>query len=134
MDTLEHTMGDDKEKTLRIVGNRNNTGMMGRVKSIGTAAKNAEFGKDILLAEGSLLITFTPAYLDSLGAGEHLLRVVFEDGETSFLIRILAAEVTAPQSPTTGDGFPMIPITVVMLISLAGAAAMVLYRKRIVVK
>lgn len=128
IETLEHTMGDTKEKTVRIVGNQNNTGMVGRVKTIGTTAKNAEFGKDVTLAEGSLLITFAPSYLDSLGVGEHQLRVAFDDGEVTFRIIIKAAEIVP--SPKTSDNAPLVVWIILMMTSLAGIGGMFLWRKK----
>lgn len=130
IETLEHTMGDTNEKSVKIIGNQNNTGLVDRVKSIGVAGKNVEFGKDVKLADGSLIITFAPAYLDSLGVGEHVMNVVFEDGETTFLIHILEKAATSSESPATGDGFSMILLIVMMFISLTGAAAMVRLRRK----
>ena len=128
IETLEHTMGDTKEKTVRIVGNQNNTGMVGRVKTIGTTAKNAEFGKDVTLAEGSLLITFAPSYLDSLGVGEHQLRVAFDDGEVTFRIIIKATEIVP--SPKTSDNAPLVVWMILMVTSLAGIGGMFVWRKK----
>lgn len=128
IETLEHTMGDTKEKTVRIVGNQNNTGMVGRVKTIGTTAKNAEFGKDVTLAEGSLLITFAPSYLDSLGVGEHQLRVAFDDGEVTFRIIIKAAEIVP--TPKTSDNAPLVVWMILMVTSLAGIGGMFVWRKK----
>ena len=104
------------------------------MKSIGVAGKNAKFGKDVKLAEGSLIVTFTPGYLDSLGVGEHVMSVVFEDGETTFLIHVLEKEAASPESPATGDGFPMTLLIVMVLVSLAGVAATVKCRKKNAVK
>ncbi len=135
--TLEYTMGENKEAIVRIIGNRNNTGLVGRVKSIGTDTKNAVFGTDVLLREGSLIMTFAPGYLDSLGVGEHMIRVVFDDGEVSFLVRILAAIATgtptpapADTTPVTGDALPVVPLALVMIVTFAGAAGMVMYRRK----
>ena len=121
-------MGDTKEKTVRIVGNQNNTGMVGRVKTIGTTAKNAEFGKDVTLTEGSLLITFAPSYLDSLGVGEHQLRVAFDDGEVTFRIIIKAAEIVP--TPKTSDNAPLVVWMILMVTSLAGIGGMFVWRKK----
>ncbi len=135
--TLEYTMGENKEAVVRIIGNRNNTGLVGRVKSIGTDTKNAVFGTDVLLREGSLIMTFAPGFLDSLGVGEHMIRVVFDDGEVSFMVRILAAIATgtptpapADTTPVTGDALPVVPFALVMIVTFAGAAGMVMYRRK----
>ncbi len=135
--TLEYTMGENKEAIVRIIGNQNNNGLVGRVKTIGTDTKKAVFGTDVLLKEGSLIITFAPGYLDSLGAGEHMIRVVFDDGEVSFLVRILAALATGTPTPAPADTTPVTGDTVnpflfaaLISLSLAGFAVMLEKRRK----
>lgn len=92
---------------------------------------------------GSTVITIDEATLKALSAGEHTITVVFADAlsEVQLVIKEPVEEEPepsptpipipdAPQAPKTGDGFPVLPIAVVMLITIAGAAGVTAYRKK----
>ncbi|MBP5489695.1 MAG: hypothetical protein J6Y10_03745 [Lachnospiraceae bacterium] len=92
---------------------------------------------------GSTVITIDEATLKALSAGEHTITVVFADAlsEVKLVIKEPVEEEPepsptpipipdAPQAPKTGDGFPVLPIAVVMLFAIAGAAGVTAYRKK----
>ena len=52
---------------------------------------------------GSLLLTFLPEYMDTLSVGDHEVKFVFSDGETTGILHVLAAPTTAPAEKETKD-------------------------------
>jgi len=80
-------------------------------------------------AEGSLVLSLTTTYLETLSVGEHKLTVAFEDGEATATFTVKAAETKAAasssKSPKTGDGTP-----VALLASCAALSAVVLLASR----
>ncbi len=87
-------------------------------------------------AEGSLILSMTTSYLETLPAGEHKLTVAFEDGEATASFTVKAAETKAAaaassptsspsKSPKTGDSIP-----VALLAASAVLSALVLFAAR----
>ena len=80
-------------------------------------------------AEGSLVLSLTTTYLETLSVGEHKLTVSFEDGEATATFTVKAAETKAAasssKSPKTGDGTP-----VALLATCAALSAVVLLASR----
>ncbi|MBQ9043967.1 MAG: hypothetical protein IJ111_14280 [Eggerthellaceae bacterium] len=87
----------------------------------------------IATAEGSLVLSMTTTYLESLSVGEHKLTVAFEDGEATAAFTVKAAETKAAaasassksSSPKTGDAMP-----VTLLAVSAALSAVVLFAAR----
>ena len=95
---------------------------------------------------GSVIIKLKPSYLDTLAPGEHILKVLFDDGVTTTKFNIVAEnvetvvvkketnkEVVEKEAKTaktakTGDAIPMMICIIVMIIS-AAAAVMILIKK-----
>ena len=80
-------------------------------------------------AKGSLVLSLTTTYLETLSVGERKLTVAFEDGEATATFTVKAAETKAAasssKSPKTGDGTP-----VALLASCAALSAVVLLASR----
>ena len=70
---------------------------------------------------GSTIVTFKADYLKTLSAGEHTLRVVYEDGSASTEFEIKAAEKTddQTQSPQTGDTSNLILWVIIAFVSMS---------------
>ena len=61
---------------------------------------------------GSVIIELQPAFLDTLSAGEHLIKVIFDDGESSAIFKILEAIATpTPTVDTTPTVTPTVDAT-----------------------
>lgn len=85
-------------------------------------------GTDYTDRKGSTIISFKPEYLKTLAVGSHTIKVVFKDGESSAVLKVLAP--AADTTPTTGDsGMPLLWATM-LLVSLAGAAVMIERKRR----
>ena len=95
----------------------------------------ARRGIDFTDRTGSTIITFKPEFLKTLSAGNHIIKVVFKDGETSVVLKILAAIATPTPTPAvdatpmTGDTANPFLFVTLILVSMAGAAV-IMERKR----
>ena len=87
--------------------------------------------KDVPARQGSTIITLEESLLKTLSVGTHTITVVFVDGkaEVKLIIKEPAKSV-APASPVTGDALPVVPLAVAMIVTLACAAGMVMYRRK----
>ncbi len=87
--------------------------------------------KDVPARQGSTIITLEESLLKTLSVGTHTITVVFVDGkaEVKLIIKEPAKSV-APATPVTGDALPVVPLALVMIVTFAGAAGMVMYRKK----
>lgn len=76
---------------------------------------------------GSTIISIIPSTMDKLSAGEHVITVVFDDGEVSFTINVRAAqnEAKAAPAPATvpATGEMAAPVTTAGVILCLSAAA-----------
>ena len=84
-------------------------------------------------AKGSLVLTLKSGYLDTLGAGDHKLKISFTDGEMESSLKIRAAAPTAAPAavkiPKTGDsGNPAVWI-ILVLAGLCGLGAVLKVRQ-----
>ena len=106
--------------------------------------------------KGSLILELQPSYLDTLSAGDHTVRVVFDDGETSSSVKILeenavstpenettpsdstqndenspsSSTPNADSSPATSDsGLPML-WAVLIILSVASGSLVVMWRRK----
>ena len=81
----------------------------------------------IATAEGSLVLSMTTTYLETLSVGDHKLTVAFEDGEATTSFTVKAAETKAAaasassksSSPKTGDAMPVSLLAVSAALSAA---------------
>ena len=95
----------------------------------------ARRGIDFTDRTGSTIITFKPEFLKTLSAGNHMIKVVFKDGETSVVLKILAAIATptptpaVDATPVTGDTANPFLFVALILMSMAGAAV-IMERRR----
>ena len=128
------TKGSGKTYTFRIKKAFNDEVTYDNLTGVFVDGKKAEPGKDYTPAKGSAIITFAADYLETLSVGEHKIRVTFKDGETSVVLKILAAIVTpAPAvdaTPTTGDTSMPILWATLILLSMAGALVVVMRRRK----
>ncbi|MBO6065090.1 MAG: hypothetical protein J6P36_01600, partial [Lachnospiraceae bacterium] len=81
-------------------------------------------------------ITFAPEFLETLSTGEHTIKITFKDGESSAVLKVLEA-VTTPavnpsmdSTPTTGDSSMLTLWAAMLLLSMAGATAMIEWKRR----
>ena len=129
------TKGSGKTYTFRIKKAFNDEATYDNLTGVFVDGKKAEPGKDYTPAKGSAIITFAADYLETLSVGEHKIRVTFKDGETSVVLKILAAIATptptpaVDATPVTGDTANPFLWTALILLSMAGVAVMI-ERKR----
>lgn len=71
----------------------------GTVRIDGNALGDGEFTSKA----GSTIISIIPSTMDKLSAGEHVITVVFDDGEVSLTINVRAAQNEAKTIPATGE-------------------------------
>lgn len=99
----------------------------------------AEIASDKYTSQsGSVIITLKAAYLETLSAGQHTLRVNFADGyaETNFTIKAAAAETGGSaqtlnaEAPPTGDNSRLLLWGLLILISAGGIFGVTLMRKK----
>jgi len=58
---------------------------------------------DYTVASGSTIVTFKPAYLETLAVGKHTVEFVYTDGSASTSLAILVADTPAPPAPTQSN-------------------------------
>ena len=90
-------------------------------------------GKDVKVdaKSGSVILTFDAATLNALGVGDHVITVIFDDwiDELKLVIKAPVAPI-ADATPTTGDSsLPVLWVTL-LLLSMAGASAVVMRRRK----
>ena len=80
---------------------------------------------------GSLILELQPSYLETLPVGEHLIKIIFDDGESSAVVKVIEAVTTpAPDTtPVTGDTANPLLWAAIVLLSLAGLAVMIEKRR-----
>ena len=98
--------------------------------------KETQKDKDYKATKGSTIITFAPEFLETLSTGEHTIKITFKDGESSAVLKVLEA-VTTPavnpsmdSTPTTGDSSMLTLWAAMLLLSMAGATAMIEWKRR----
>ena len=79
--------------------------------------------------KGDTTVTLTNAFLKKLATGKHTITLLFEDGKVEGAFKV--AEGLDPTNPETGDGFNMGAWLSVMGLSLTGASALFVFRKKI---
>ena len=130
------TKGSGKTYTFRIKKAFNDEATYDNLTGVFVDGKKAEPGKDYTPAKGSAIITFAADYLETLSVGEHKIRVTFKDGETSVVLKILAAIATptptpaVDATPVTGDSANPFLWAAMILLSMAFAAGIVMRRRK----
>ena len=128
------TKGSGKTYTFRIKKAFNDEVTYDNLTGVFVDGKKAESGKDYTPAKGSAIITFAADYLETLSVGEHMIRVVFKDGEVTVPLKILAAIATptpaVDATPVTGDTANPFLWVALVLLSMAGVAVMVEKKRR----
>ena len=90
-------------------------------------------GKDVKVdaKSGSVILTFDAATLNALGVGDHVIKVIFDDwvDELKLVIKAPVAPI-ADATPTTGDSSHPVLWVTLLLLSMAGASAVVMRRRK----
>ena len=87
-------------------------------------------GTDYTAKPGSVVITMSPAVLEKLAAGEHTVRVNFDDGRVDMKLAVAPANGTKnPAAANTGDTSGMI-LWGILFAGAAGLAAFLWYRRK----
>ena len=122
----EYTQKSGKGVTYKIVRTPGNELAYQKYRSTAVDGKTVSEG-NLDTKSGSLILTMKSAYLDTLGEGEHSVKVSFEDGSAETTLRIKAAPkpteeptpkptATPKPVPKTGDrGKPGLWIGLVLL-------------------
>ncbi len=93
-------------------------------------------GKDIVkdvdytVEKGSTIVTLKPETLEKLDLGEHTVTVLFDNGEVNTTLTVLAANSQDATSPQTGDNSHMGLWIALMMLSLLGIAATLLFGRK----
>jgi len=85
---------------------------------------------DYIVEKGSTIVTLKPETLEKLSAGEHTVTVLFDNGEVNTTLTVLAANSQDATSPQTGDNSHMGLWIALMMLSLCGLAATLLYGRK----
>ncbi|MDR1953050.1 MAG: hypothetical protein LBQ21_00990 [Clostridiales Family XIII bacterium] len=80
--------------------------------------------------EGSTVATLYPSYLDTLSVGEHTVTLAYADGNNA----TVTFEVAKSGSPKTGDETPLLALVLLLVIAVAGSAALFMRRRHLLWK
>ena len=122
------TKGSGKTFTFRIKKAHNDEKCFDNHTGVIVDGKSAEKGKDYTATKGSTIITFSADFLETLSVGEHMIKVTFKDGETSFVLKVLAP--VSDTTPTTGDTSMPVLWAMLILISMVGTAVLIEKKRR----
>lgn len=95
----EYTQKSGETVTYRITRTPGNEQAYEKYQSTEVDGKPVS-GDDLIVKSGSLILTMKSAYLDTLGEGEHSVKVLFADGSAETTLRIKAAEPTPTPTPS----------------------------------
>ena len=98
----------------------------------GVKFDDVELVKDVdyTAEKGSTVVTLKPETLEKLSVGEHTVTVLFDNGEVNTTLTVLAANSQDATSPQTGDNSHMGLWIALMMFSLCGIAATLLYGRK----
>lgn len=85
---------------------------------------------DYTVEKGSTVVTLKPETLEKLSVGEHTVTILFNNGEVNTTLTVLAANSQDATSPQTGDNSHMGLWIALMMFSLLGIAATLLYGRK----
>ncbi len=127
------TKGSGKTYTFRIKKAFNDEVCFDNFTGVLVDGNQAKAGEDYTAVKGSTVITFAADYLETLTVGEHMIRVVFKDGEILLPLKILEAVATptpaVDATPVTGDTANPFLFVALILMSMAGAAVIIERRR-----
>ena len=116
----------------RSVNDKSTFGRFTRAEMDGREIDPKNYNK----SSGSLILELKKEYLETLSAGEHLIKVYFDDdadGAVAHLIIVAASVTPAPasdSSPTTGDTSAPILWIILLAAALVGISEMVYLKSR----
>ncbi|MBO7650107.1 MAG: hypothetical protein J6S79_05140, partial [Lachnospiraceae bacterium] len=127
------TKGSGKTYTFRIKKAFNDEVCFDNFTGLLVDGKQAKNGENYTAVKGSTVITFAADYLETLSVGEHMIRVIFKDGEILLPLKILEAVATptpaVDATPVTGDTANPFLLVALILVSMAGAAVIIERRR-----
>ena len=99
---------------------------------IGAKLDGKELVKDVdyTVGKGSTIVTLKPETLEKLSVGEHTVTVLFDNGEVNTTLTVLAANSQDATSPQTGYNSHMGLWIALMMLSLLGITATLLYGRK----
>lgn len=123
----EYVIGSKEDYTLIIKRSVDDASCYSHFTGTVKIDDNALGDGDYTSKPGSTIISIIPSTMDKLSAGEHVITVVFDDGEVSFTINVRAAqnEAKAAPAPATvpATGEMAAPVTTAGVILCLSAAA-----------
>ena len=125
--TVEHTKDDAKDETVTYHRSEDDKNAIDHYKGVQIDGKDVK----VDAKSGSVILTFDAATLNALGVGDHVIKVIFDDwiDELKLVIKAPVAPI-ADATPTTGDSsLPVLWVTL-LLLSMAGASAVVMRRRK----
>lgn len=99
---------------------------------IGVKLDGKDLVKDVdyTVEKGSTIVTLKPETLEKLSVGEHTVTVLFDNGEVNTTLTVLAANSQDATSPQTGDNSHLGLWIALMMFSLLGIAATLLFGRK----
>ena len=88
--------------------------------------EDLEMDKDYTAAIGSTVVTINSSVLETLGEGEHTVKLSFDDGEVTTVLTVKAN----PDSPETGVGSILIIYAGILCLSVLGVTAVLNKKKK----
>jgi hypothetical protein len=96
--------------------------------------------------EGSTVATLYPSYLDTLSVGEHTVTLAYADGNNATItFEVAKSAVTDTEkgnpdteqgstNPKTGDETPLLELATLLMLAIAGSAALYARRRNLLKK
>ncbi len=95
----EHILGEDKDAVYTITNSADDNRAFERFTQVSMDGQVIA-AENYTKAKGSLVLTLKSAYLNTLSAGEHTVKISFSDGEVNTSLNILASAPTPTPKPT----------------------------------
>ena len=125
--TIEHTKDDAKDETVTYHRSEDDENSFAHYVGVQIDGKDVK----VDAKSGSVILTFDAATLNALSIGDHVITVIFDDwiDELKLVIKAPVSAAVDP-APTTGDSsLPVLWVTL-LLLSMAGASAVVMRRRK----
>lgn len=107
----EYVIGSKEDYTLTIKRSVDDASCYSHFTGTVKIDDNALGDGDYTSKPGSTIISIIPSTMDKLSAGEHVITVVFDDGEVSFTINVRAAQNEAKAAPASASATATVPAT-----------------------
>lgn len=107
----EHVLGEDKTAVYTVTNSADDDRAYDRFTQVSVDGTVIAAG-NYTTAKGSLVLTLKSAYLNTLTAGEHTVKISFTDGEVSTSLKIMEATPTPTPTPTATPTPTTAPTTV----------------------